>query len=284
VVLIERRAEGLAAIEANDLNSRAGLFEYSAPEGSEPDDPAALTMANPNVHIRLSLDDLVQEGKRAKAASGETLTGWLTEVLCIHVVSLNRAVDMEAWAKSYFPDTMDGLRDRLGLFFEVSLDELHATVYLAAVDHRYDGKVRVEVAADYTGPTAVRDLEMALPGLVSKIQPKVVGWLPGGPAASVARTVKTSLPKWIKAEEIRTEASAVCMSFSAMVRSEFIIHSHDPLLDQHLSLTEKLYQGDVWRFSRRGNGWVDAAYAAAGAVYIAKTIKPPPTGDMIFPE
>jgi hypothetical protein len=62
------------------------------------------------------------------------------------------------------------------------------------------------------------------------------------------------------------------MGFSEQVDAHRIAHSGDPLLDAHVSAAEKLSTGDGWRFSRKGEGHVDAAYAAAGAVHLARTL------------
>jgi hypothetical protein len=39
----------------------------------------------------------------------------------------------------------------------------------------------------------------------------------------------------------------------------------------------RLKRGDAWVFSRKGEGHCDAAYAAAGAVHLARTL-PAPVG------
>ena len=36
-----------------------------------------------------------------------------------------------------------------------------------------------------------------------------------------------------------------------------------------------MVRGDAWVFSRRGEGHVDAAYATAGAVHLARTMRTP---------
>jgi hypothetical protein len=54
-----------------------------------------------------------------------------------------------------------------------------------------------------------------------------------------------------------------------------VLHPDDPLLNAHIAGTSKLRTGDGWRFARKGAGHVDAAYAAAGAVRLARTLPPP---------
>jgi hypothetical protein len=68
--------------------------------------------------------------------------------------------------------------------------------------------------------------------------------------------------------------TAICMGFAEQVRSRQIAHGGDPLLDAHVRAAEKLSYGDGWRFTRKGAGQVDAVYAAAGAVHLARTLPP----------
>jgi hypothetical protein len=78
-------------------------------------------------------------------------------------------------------------------------------------------------------------------------------------------------------EEIRGELAAVCMGLAEQVTAGKIAHSDDPLLNDHIGGAERLYRGDTWVFSRKGDGHCDAAYAAAGAVHLARTL-PAPVG------
>ena len=54
-----------------------------------------------------------------------------------------------------------------------------------------------------------------------------------------------------------------------------IVHPKDPLLDQHIASAQKLHRGDRWVFTRKGTGPIDGAYAAAGAVHLARLLPPP---------
>jgi hypothetical protein len=66
------------------------------------------------------------------------------------------------------------------------------------------------------------------------------------------------------------------MGFDEQVNALKILHSDDPLLNAHVLGAERLEWGDRWVFSRRA-GHCDAAYATAGAVYLARML-PPPVG------
>jgi len=128
----------------------------------------------------------------------------------------------------------------------------------------------------WDGRTAISDMTAALPGILERVKPRTLGWFPYGPAA-VAAAAMAERPGWppqgVKVEPISGNVAAVCMGFAEQVRSHVIAHSGDPLLDAHVRAAEKLFHGDGWRFTRKGVGHVDAAYAAAGAVHLARTLQ-----------
>jgi hypothetical protein len=60
-----------------------------------------------------------------------------------------------------------------------------------------------------------------------------------------------------------------------VVQNHQLLHPDDDLLNAHVNGSQRKDSGDGWRFVRRGAGHVDAAYAAAGAVHLARTLPPP---------
>jgi len=260
------------ALEGTD--ERLGIFEWSSPDPMEADDLEALAMANPTLGRRIDLDSIIGDARRAKAAGGEQLAAFLTEVHCRRVSLLNPAIDLEAWAACLAEGDLSGLRENVALCLDVSIDELHATLYAAAVDGE---RVRVDAVQAWEGQTAIREMSAELPGLVERVKPKVLGWFPGGPAAAAAAELAERRgwpPRGVKVEPIRNDVTAVCMGFAEQVRARAIAHGGDPLLTAHVRAAEKLYHGDGWRFTRRGANHVDAVYAAAGAVHLARTLAP----------
>lgn len=269
VVLNELRDQALSG-----LDERLGLFEWSSPDGMKATDVEALAMANPNLGRRIDLDSLMGDAIRAEAAGGEQLAKFLTEVHCRRVSLLNPAIDVTSWDACRTEGNLEHLRDRVALCLDVSIDELHASIAGAAVD---GDRVRVAMVDEWSGQHAVAQMTSALPGIVQRIKPKSLGWFPSGPAASAAASLAERTdwpPRDVEIQPIRGEVTAVCMGFAEQVRSQAIAHSGDALLDAHVKAAEKLYQGDGWRFGRRRAAYVDAAYAAAGAVHLARTLKP----------
>lgn len=290
VVLNDLRESALAYIRTGVGDERLGLFEWSAEHAPghlpDPTDAAALAQANPNLNHpsgRNPLDALLGRAIRAKEKGGKLLTGFLTENMCVRVPTVDPAVDPVAWAElCCLPGPIpDELRRRVAFCLDVSMDGLHAT--LAAAAAVPDGRVRVEAVRQWSGPDCTGQLRHDLPGILLAARPRLLGWLPGGPAASVAATLKApkgrrrpaQLPVGLRVEEIRSEATAVCMGFSALVSSAGVWHSDDGLINAHVLGAERLWQGDQWRYQRKGGGHVDAAYAVAGAAHLALTMPQP---------
>lgn len=270
------------------------LLLWGAPSGSDPSDPAVWRAASPywSEDRRRMI-----AAKYEKALAGENdpelddpnpMRGFEAQYLNVWRLredSKDPAISPDKWADCLDAGTLDEVKSRVALCLDVSLDGQHATLVAAAV--LPDGRVRVEVVAAWDGPGCTRELRKELPGHVSRVKPRVVGWLPNGPGAALAADLadrKNSSgrrvawpPAGVSVEEIRSEVTSVCMGLAEQVQSGQIAHSDDPLLNAHIAGAEKLHQGDAWRFTRKGAGQCDATYAAAGAVHLARTL-PPPVG------
>jgi hypothetical protein len=291
VVLVDLRATGVSNIEAleagqEEIDEELGLYEWSSPPGAEPTEELALAAANPGMNRSShgpTSRSLLSQARAALERGGEALTGFRTELMCHFVPALDAAVDPEGWARGEEFGTLEGLRSRIALVPEISPDMLHASLLAAAM--LPDGRVRVEVLASWSGPGCSKALRQDLPIWARKVRPRVLAWLPNGPTASitaeltgddVAMARKYGLrPEQM--QEIRGEVSAVCMGFAEMVRAGEVVHCGQDLLSKQVLGSAKLWIGDVWRFSRQGDGHCDAAYGAAAAVHIARTM-PPPAG------
>ncbi|MER5703484.1 terminase [Micromonospora sp. NPDC002296] len=278
VVLNDLRETALAAIESGEAGDLM-LAEWSAPEESDPLDLAALAQANPNLGVRKNTRKLLATARRAVARGGAALTGFKTEHMCIRVKVLNPAIDPGAWKRCEDVGGLDEVRARVAMCLDVAPDQQHATLYAAAVLD--DDRVRVDFVKDWSGPGCTGAVRRELPGLIKRLRPKAFGWLPAGPSAALAadladRRATTGRKDWppqgVKVEEIRGELAAVCMGLDKEVAAKTLAHSADPLLDEQVGAAERLKRGDMWVFSRRGEGHVDAVYAAAGAVHLARTL------------
>jgi hypothetical protein len=276
VVLDSLRDSALAYIETGDGDPRLGLFEYSAADGAEMDDPDALAQANPNVGRRMDWDTLLGPARRAKAAGGEEEAGFRTEVLCQRVRALDAAVDPTRWRATAEDGDLTEVRSRVALCLDVAPDGQHATLAAAAV--LPDGRTRVEIVAAWSGQGCLSALRRELTPWVERVKPRALGWFPFGPAAALAADLKGSSTRspleralGRPPEAITADGAAVCMGFAEQVQAGQVVHADDALLDSHVLGAEKLRSGDRWVFSRRGGHHCDAAYAVAGAVHLART-------------
>jgi hypothetical protein len=282
VVLNDKRADGLAAIEAGDVDTDVCLLEWSALPDADPLDLAALAQANPNLGHRKNARRLLRAARRAVRAGGDALTGFKTEHMCIRVNVMDPAIDPTRWRDGLDRGAVDTAdRARLAACVDLAPTGLHASLAVAAV--LVDGRVRVETVHEWTGPGAASALERELTAWAGRVRPKVLGWFPSGPAAAVAARLadrsKTGVRGWpprgVTVTEIRGETTAVCMGLAKEVEAGTLAHSGQAMLDAQVDGAEKLPRGDAWVFTRRGDGNVDAVYAVAGAVHLARTLPTP---------
>lgn len=277
IVLNDRREACLRFIATGEGDERAGLFEWSAPDGADPRDLAALAAANPNLWYRLDAATLLGDAVAAVEAGGEQLTMFKTEAMCINVPVLTPAIDPGQWLACLDPGTLTAVRSRVALCVDVAPDEQHATLAAAAVLD--DGRVRVELVQAWSGIGCTDALRGALPGVVARVKPRALGWFPSGPAAAIAADLSTRRvrrgwpPPGVTVDEIRGDTPAVCMGLNEQVTARRLAHSGDPLLDDQVGGAErKPTPTGGWVFARADGRHVDALYAAAGAAHLARTL------------
>jgi len=257
VVLNQLRNAGLAGTDTS-----LGLFEWSAPDDCDLDDWDAIAQANPG------LGHIISKQAILSALGTDPPNVYRTEVLCQKVDQLDGAIDLAAWkAQADARGTMDGLRDRLAAVVDVAPDGQHVTLTVAAVAD--DGRVRLEVVKAWDSTDAARD---GLDELLDRIKAQQEGWFSSGPAAALADIMR----KRPKAVELKgAQVTEACQMLADLTLARRIIQPGDPLLDNHVAGAAKLASGDGWRFARKGAGHVDAAYSAAGSVYLAINMPKP---------
>jgi hypothetical protein len=261
VVLNQLRDAGLSGRDES-----IGLFEWSGAEGCELDDWDAILQANPGVGYNGPTPQAIKS-----ALGTDPPNVYRTEVLCQKVDALDAAVDTGAWlsckdARGKF----DFTKQRIVTCIDVAPDGAHVTLCGAA--ELADGRVRVEVLKAWD---STADARRDLPEVLEKIAPAAVGWYPSGPASAIGVTLRKIVvnKKPIQVVDIAgQDAIEACGEFADLVKALQILHPGDPLLNGHMAGSKKLNVGDGWRFVRRGVGHVDAAYAAAGAAYVVRTL------------
>jgi hypothetical protein len=162
---------------------RLGLFEWSAPDGSDPLDPVAQAQANPQYGRRIEPESLMLSAKRAVEKGGDALIGFKTERLCMRVprvASDPEAIPTERWAQ---------LRDARSLpgedvVFQVEIDNTPTgrTASITSFSPRPDGRGHIEVVAHRPGTAW---LIPALVTLKALHDPVAFGLNASGPAGSL---------------------------------------------------------------------------------------------------
>ncbi len=274
-VLHEEHDAAETFILTGDGDLRTFLASWSAPSGADPEDLHALAAANPNLGHRVQADALIGQAKAAKAAGGETLVRFRIEMMCQRVDLLDAAIRPEdwnacGWRVPWILVDMAEHRRNVALCFDVAADNSHATLAAAVT---LDGVTYVEIVAGWNGYGCRKELRTQLPGWLKRVRPRKCTWFPGGPAAAVADEFAGRRVANVLMEPIRTEdVVRACMGFEEQAAAVHLRHMHDPLLDQQIRQTQRLTQGDGWRFARRGQAPIDAPYAAAGAVHAARVL------------
>lgn len=271
-------AAARAFIETGQGDYRLGLLEWSAPEGADPTDVYALAQANPNLGYRVDTDALLGAAVRAVAAGGTELSDFRTEVMCQRVNLMDPAIEPAAWERAG-GELLDlaAHRDRVALCLDVALDNSHATLMAAAT---IEGVTYVDVVQEWTGGNVIGALRRELAPIVARVKPRALGWFPNGPAAALSadmaadRTAKWP-PRGVVLDTLHTEATAVCMALPPLVADGSVRHGQDPMVDAQIEGATRLKRGDGFVFARRGARSVDAVYALAGAVHLARTLPPP---------
>lgn len=264
VVLNTLREQGM-----NGTSETLGLFEWSADPDLDISDPVGWAQGCPGIGHTVPLEAI-------EAAFGtDPPAVFRTEIRCERVVSLDGAVDMQAWQASLDPQvTLDAYRDRVHVCLDVSVDGSHAALVAAVVDEH--GRVRVEAVQAWD---SAREASRALPGLLERVAPVTWGYFPGGPAARLA----ADLGHLGGVELSGPEAARACMAFADQVQAGQVRHAGDALLSTHVGAAQKHWVGDTWRFARpRTGGDIDAAYAAAGALHLARHAAAKPERAPVF--
>jgi hypothetical protein len=297
VVLNQLRDAALAAITAAAADPLAeddglALFEWSAPEGCELSDPDGWAQAMPGLG-----HGTITEAAVRSALATDSPAVFRTELLCQRVPTLDSAIDPAAWkACADRGGSLAPVRARVALCVDVSPDYAHVTLVGGA--RLDDGRVRLQLIGYWSGPDALHQADAAMPELIRKIKPAEFGWFPSGPSAALAPSLRAwrlkfrrTVPKYRKndltgltelvldnEDEFARMSSSLekeaCQALAAAVTGGRVIQPDSELLNAHVYGATKLRTGDGWRFGRPidGGQHVDAAYACAGAYYLASLV------------
>lgn len=263
VVLNHLVTQGRRAVEAphESLDDSLGLFEWSAPDGCDPDDRAAWAQANPSLGFTITEDAIAS----ARATDPEPV--FRTEVLC-------QSVDaMDLWAttlQASWPGCADDrseLAQPLAFGLEVSLDRRRAFVGVSG--RRADGVAHVEIGREFRGTA---DVEAEVAAMVARNNlPVVID--PGSPAGSWVAPLRergvnvvTPAPREI--------AAACGRLYDAVTQGQRVRHRGQQVLNDAVGVATRRATSDAWRWGRVEGEDVAALYAATLAYLVLEGADP----------
>jgi hypothetical protein len=220
-----------------------GIFEWSAPEGSDPEDPAALAWANPNVVF--SIDEQHATLYAAVRVPIEPPEGASEDE---RAASYKIVVDVvRSW---------DGPN---------CSDQLGAQLPALVKKHR-----PVAVVWFPGGPAA----SVAAAMEARRRRPDEAPWPPRGVEIEEVRgdapAACMGFASLVNGRRLMHGADVEDQDWAA-----------NDLLSKHALSADKLPVGDAWRFTRRDATACDAAYAGAGAAHKARSV--PPRREFVVP-
>lgn len=238
VVLKSLRGKALSLLD--DPDTSLGIFEWSAPDGCDLDDPEMWALANPSLGHTI--------GPEAIRSARETATdpGFQTENLCQWVEDLTEpVVKAHVWARC--ADPKSEVTGRVVAAVDIDPDRSHASV--AVCGARADGVPHVEVVA-CTGMADEDGLERV-----------GVGWVP----AYLDSLKATSSPElivgdsWAVAgldDELVTKSTPgqmvqACAVFYDAATTEGLRHPDQGVLNAALAGARKRNLAAAWAWDRR---------------------------------
>lgn len=251
---------GLRAAALTGTDPTLGLFEWSAPPGADLDDESAWAAALPGLGRTVTAQAVRSAIATTPAAVART------EYLCERVESLTSLFDLGAWDDcADASGSLDSARDRVVAAVDVAPDLAHVSLAVAAVGP--SGVTRVELAGAWPSVAEARD---ALPDLLDRIRPRSLGIAPGPSGAALGVDLKPYRPTTLTV----AETAQACAGLVEQVASRRLLHSGDGLLTAQVAGAQRLPVGDSYRFTR-ASGHVDAVYASAIAVHVARMAPAP---------
>jgi hypothetical protein len=283
IVLHEMYDDAVAFITSGEGDYRLGLFAWSAPEGSDPDDVAALAQANPNLgRVRpdgtagIAVDSLIGKARRAKLKGGEQLARFKVEAMCMRVPSLRSSeLDVERFARLVSDERPEGQP----VFFLAVAGALKRSVI--AVAAMRGGIPHVELADDLEGVSEVT-------GRLAELADRYPGARFAMAAASPARK---SLDPLLQAAGIEmeyhtvTDVASGCAHLQALISDDALTFSGDDAIvtSMRAAVMRKL-DGGAWIWDWERSVGLAPAAATSGALWLLEVAhrEPPPVLPVIY--
>lgn len=239
------------------------FFEWSAPDGADPADPAMWAMANPALGHRISPEWVADERRTmgAEEFNRERLGIWSK-------VGGESAIPADFWEQCRDEESTPGL----DLAFGVDVTPLSDIASVAAASWRDDGTVHIEII-DHKGGTGW------VPARMDELQktwkPEAMVYTLAGQAGRVVGG-SPALQRQMLGLTGR-EYDRACGAFYDAIASGTIRHLGDPILDEAVQACRRSKgMSDLWHWTRADTGTDISPLVAASLAYyglIEKTAK-----------
>jgi len=238
VVLNHLRDLGLETVDGGGDPS-VGIFEWSAPEGCDLDDPDAWAQANPSLGFTIT-DDAIRS---ARATDPEWI--FRTEVLCQRVARRDPAViPAGRWAANV---SSGGIVGDVAVFVDVTIDRSSSVIAVCGADG--DGVPQVELARVDDGTDWVLPKVSAM---LSEHRVLALGARSAGPVASLLAELKsTADDASVPFHKVGSgEFSGMCGGFWDAAMTGQLRHRDDARLNAALAAAKKHRVVDGWSWER----------------------------------
>ena len=239
------------------------FFEWSAPDGADPADPAMWAMANPALGHRISPEWVADERRTmgAEEFNRERLGIWSK-------VGGESAIPADFWEQCRDEDSTAGL----DVAFGVDVTPLSDIASVAAASWRDDGTVHIEII-DHKGGTGW------VPARMDELQkawkPEAMVYTLAGQAGRVVGG-SPALQRQMLGLTGR-EYDRACGAFYDAIASGKVRHLGDPILDEAVQACRRSKgMSDLWHWTRADTGADISPLVAASLAYyglIEKTAK-----------
>ena len=230
------------------------FYEWSAPDGADPADPAMWAMANPALGHRISPEWVADERRTmgAEEFNRERLGIWSK-------VGGESAIPADFWEQCRDEDSTPGL----DLAFGVDVTPLSDVASVAAASWRDDGTVHIEII-DHKGGTGWVPARMD--ELKKAWNPEAMVYTLAGQAGRVVGG-SPALQRQMWGLTGR-EYDRACGAFYDAIASGKIRHLGDPILDEAVQACRRSKgMSDLWHWARADTGADISPLVAASLAY-----------------
>lgn len=230
------------------------FYEWSAPDGADPADPATWAMANPALGRRISAEWVADERRTmgAEEFNRERLGIWSK-------VGGESAIPADFWEQCRDEDSTPGL----DLAFGVDVTPLSDIASVAAASWRDDGTVHIEII-DHKGGTGWVPARMD--ELKKAWSPEAMVYTLAGQAGRVVGG-SPALQRQMWGLTAR-EYDRACGAFYDAIASGKVRHLGDPILDEAVQACRRSKgMSDLWHWARADTGADISPLVAASLAY-----------------